>query len=97
MVNETFDPIKELQAVREKRDMQRRKKYRRSKLERFRAELVSMRRAGASCQDLVIWLQMKHRVKIHRSNIDRYLASLPEMVPGTLIAPSIVISNSEEN
>jgi hypothetical protein len=64
--------------------MQRRKQYRKSKLERYRAELIAMRRAGASCQDLAIWLKIKHRMKINRSSIDRYLSALPETVPETM-------------
>lgn len=86
MLHETFNPSEELSAVKELRAMQRRKQYRKSKLERYRAELVAMRRAGASCADLATWLKVKHRMKIHRSCVDRYLATLPELQvakPGT--------------
>jgi len=32
-----------------------------------RAELVAMRQAGASCADLVEWLRVSHRCRMHRS------------------------------
>lgn len=78
-MSESFDPKAELEAVRARRAMQRRKQYRQSKLDRYRAELVALRQTGASSQDLATWLRMKHRLKIHRSSIDRFLAQLPEL------------------
>ena len=80
MENNQFDPVKELLEIKEHRDMMKRRLFRRSKLEKYRAELVAMRQAGASAQDLVIWLKIKHRLKIHRSNVDRYLSTLQELV-----------------
>lgn len=74
-----FDPVKELQEIKARREMIKRRLFRKSKLEKYRAELVAMRRAGASPQDLVVWLKMKHRLKIHRSSVDRYLSTLPEL------------------
>ena len=56
----------------------RRKHYRKSRLDRFRAELVAMRQAGASCADLAEWLRMRH-CRVHRSSIDRYLKRLLEV------------------
>jgi hypothetical protein len=38
-----------------------------------------MKRAGASCADLVEWLRVKHRCRINRSSVDRYLKKLPEL------------------
>jgi hypothetical protein len=78
-MDETFNVEAELKEVQELRAMQRRRKYRRSKLERYRAELVALKQAGASSQDLATWLRMKHRLKIHRSSVDRYLSQLPEL------------------
>ncbi|NVN90160.1 MAG: hypothetical protein HXX11_06105 [Desulfuromonadales bacterium] len=57
----------------------RRKLYRKSRLDRYRSELVALKQAGASCADLVEWLRVNHRLKIHRSSIDRYLRKLPEL------------------
>ena len=81
MLYEQFDPFKELAAVKVHRTMQRRKSYRKSKLERYRAELVALHQAGASGQDLAVWLKINHRMKIHRSSIARYLSGLPELAP----------------
>jgi hypothetical protein len=85
MLNNHFNPLKELQEIKERREMIKRRLYRKSKLEKYRSELVAMRQAGASAQDLVVWLKMKHRLKIHRSSIDRYLSGLPELT----VTPSV--------
>lgn len=83
-----FDPMQELATIRERRAMQRRTRYRKSKLEKYRAELVALRRAGASAQDLAAWIKARHRLKIHRSSIDRYLACLPELTGAGAITPA---------
>jgi hypothetical protein len=90
MSDATFNPVAELAVIKEKRAMMRRKVYRKSKLEKYRAELVALRQAGASSQDLATWLKMKHRLKIHRSSVDRYLSGLPELttVSADSIAPT---------
>lgn len=76
---ETFDAQVEVERIRARRAEARRRLYRRSRLDRYRAELVAMKRAGASCADLVEWLRIKHRCKINRSSVDRYLKKLPEL------------------
>ncbi|MCL7487593.1 MAG: hypothetical protein M8357_05405 [Desulfobulbaceae bacterium] len=76
---ETFDAQKEVKRIRTLRIRARRQRYRKSRLDRYRAELVAMRRAGASCGDLAFWLRITHRCIINRSSIDRYLRKLPEM------------------
>ena len=86
-MSESFDPKAELEAVRARRAMQRRKRYRQSKLDRYRSELVALRQTGASSQDLATWLRMKHRLKIHRSSIDRFLAQLPELAKAEPVQP----------
>ncbi len=77
--NETFDAKAEVEWVRIRRAEARRRLYRKSRLDKYRAELVAMKQAGASCADLVEWLRVNHRLKIHRSSIDRYLKKLPEL------------------
>jgi hypothetical protein len=78
-IEETFDAQKEVEWIHSRRAEARRKLYHKSRLDRYRSELVAMRRAGASCADLVEWLRVNHRLKIHRSSIDRYLRKLPEL------------------
>jgi hypothetical protein len=76
--NETFDALAEVERIRARRTEARRKLYRKSNLDRYRAELMAMKRAGASCADLVEWLRVSHRCKIHRSSIHRYLKKFAE-------------------
>ena len=77
--SETFDPQEELKRIRALRADARRKRFRKSKLDKYRTELVAMRRIGASCADLAEWLRITHRCKINRSSIARYLQKLPEL------------------
>lgn len=50
-----------------------------SRLHKYRAELVQMRQEGASLGDLVVWLRTKKRVKVERSTVMRFLCKLPEL------------------
>jgi len=81
---ETFDAQNEVKRIRALRARARRRRYRKSRLERYRAELAAMRRAGASCGDLAVWLRITHRCIINRSSVDRYLKKLPEMNSETM-------------
>ena len=77
--DETFDAQAEVEGIRDRRAVARRKLYRKSRLDKYRAELVTMRQVGASCADLAEWLRVRHRLKMNRSSIDRYLKKLPEL------------------
>jgi hypothetical protein len=83
---ETFDAQSEVGRIRSLRADARRRLYRKSRLDRYRAELVAMKRAGASCADLAVWLRITHRCKINRNSIDRYLKKLPELYDGSCSA-----------
>lgn len=74
--DETFDAQAEVDRIRLRRAEARRKLFRKSRLDRYQTELLAMRRAGASCADLAEWLRVRHRCKISRSSIDRYLKKL---------------------
>jgi hypothetical protein len=76
---ETFNALIEIEKIRARRTEARRKLYRKSRLDKYRAELFAMKQAGASCADLVEWLRVYHRCKVNRSTIDRYLKKLPEL------------------
>ncbi len=54
-VDGTFDAQAEVEWVRNRRAEARRRLYCKSRLDRYRAELVAMKQAGASCADLVEW------------------------------------------
>ncbi|HIJ95538.1 MAG TPA: hypothetical protein HPP94_07355 [Desulfuromonadales bacterium] len=77
--HETFNAQIEVEQIRARRTEARRKLYHKSRLDKYRAELVAMKRAGASCADLVEWLRVFHRCKVNRSSVDRYLKKLPEL------------------
>ena len=77
--HETFNAQIEVEQIRARRTEARRKLYRKSRLDKYRTELVAMKQAGASCADLVEWLKVNHRCKVNRSSIDRYLKKLPEL------------------
>ena len=96
--NETFDALKaEVQWVRARRAEARRRLYRKSRLDKYRAELVAMKQAGASCADLVEWLRVNHRLKVHRSSIDRYLKKLPELNEAQTAAGELESTLSNED
>ena len=75
----TFDAQAEVERIRALRAEARRRLHRKSRLDRYRSELVAMRKVGASCADLAEWLRVTHRCRINRSSIDRYLKKLPEL------------------
>ena len=62
------------------------RKRRLSKLHRYREQLETLRREGASYRQLADWLRASKRRRAHPSTIARYLASLPvevqEEIPG---------------
>lgn len=82
-IHETFNAQIEIEKIRARRNEARRKLYRKSRLDKYRSELVAMKQAGASCADLVEWLRVNHRCKVNRSSIDRYLKKLPELHAAT--------------
>lgn len=69
----------ELTAIRQQRRMARRRRYYKSRLDRYRAEIVCLRQAGATLTDIAIWLR-RRRCRVAPSTISRYLAKLPEVV-----------------
>lgn len=73
------DAIAQLEEIRERKRDLRRVAYRRSKLRPWRAELVELRRAGASYGELAEWLRKYKRRRVAPSTIHRYLTQLPEM------------------
>ena len=75
-----FDADMALAEVRQVRKVMKRRIYNKSRLDRFRAELAQMHRAGASLGDLQVWLRKVKRVRVDRSTIHRYLQKLPELM-----------------
>ncbi len=67
---EDFDAQAELERVHQRRQVARRKTYRRAKADRWRAELIALRRNGASYEDLRVWLRGK-RLHVAKSTLIR--------------------------
>ena len=78
-MTQQFDAAVELTAMREHRKTLRQQTYRKSRLLKFRAEVVSLRKAGASLHDIALWLRQKKRIKISHTTVMRFLAKLPEV------------------
>lgn len=78
-MTDDLDPAAELEAIRRRREIARRRPYRRSQLERYRAELVALRHAGGSYPDLASWLRTTHRLSVAHTTVMRYLQGLPEL------------------
>ena len=67
---ENFDAVAELQRIKELRQI---KRYRKSKLDRFRTEILALEAAGASSSDIALWLR-EHKLKADASTVGRYLS-----------------------
>lgn len=73
-MNNNFDAAGVLLGIRESRAVRRKRiTWGRSKLSKYRAELVLMRNAGAKYADLQFWLRKSKRIKVARSTIMRFL------------------------
>jgi uncharacterized Fe-S cluster-containing radical SAM superfamily protein len=73
-----FNPIDDLESLRQHLNKARRRRRYRSRLDRYRAELVALRRIGASVAELAAWLHQR-RCCVACSTVSRYLMRLPEL------------------
>jgi len=55
---------------------QRRQAPGRRKLDRYRQEIAALWKQGASVRDIVVWLRVRKRTKVHASTVHRYLKGL---------------------
>jgi hypothetical protein len=67
--------LTQLYEVKYKRGVYRRKRYKRSRLDRFRAEIEIIHKAGGSWRDIAIWLRQYRNMKVHPTTVGRALAS----------------------
>lgn len=73
MENE-FNPHEVIACVRHERNVRRKRStFEKSKLIKYKSELISLFNVGASYRDMAFWLRKNKRVKIDHSNIKRYL------------------------
>lgn len=68
----TFDPKAESQRLKQKTDLRRKKRYSRSKLDKYTSELLALNTEGCTLEALQIWLQ-EHRITCDPSTIHRWL------------------------
>ncbi|CDL80430.1 hypothetical protein [Xenorhabdus cabanillasii] len=68
-----FDAGKELAALREQTRIIRKRRYRKSRLDRHAGELLQLYREGASAAELQRWLRVK-RIRVVLSTVTRWLA-----------------------
>lgn len=68
-----FNPSAELASLRHDTRTLRKRRYARSRLDRYQDELLSLRQAGASVAELQRWLR-SHRIKVAHSTVLRWLA-----------------------
>ena len=69
-----FNAVDVLATVKKQRSVRKKRcTYGKSKLNKFRAELVKLKDAGASYVDMQFWLRKEKRIKIDPSNICRFL------------------------
>ena len=61
----------QLAAVRRLRSVARRKPYKRSRLDRYRAEIEALAAGGASGYEIALWLRRFKRTKVHPSTVWR--------------------------
>ena len=77
-----FDANAVLSELRQDAKLRRRRRYHRSRLDRHRAELVKLRRNGASYAELQRWLRAAKRLMVSRTTVFRYFQKLPEVQNG---------------
>ena len=74
-----FDATSELDNLRRHCSARRKFHYRRSRLNKWRAELVAFYKAGASLREIALWLRKHKRLRVSHTTIMRYLKKLPEL------------------
>lgn len=68
-----FNADTELEALRRQTGEIRRRRYTRSRLDRYRAELLLLHRGGASVAELQRWLRAR-RIRVVHSTVARWIA-----------------------
>lgn len=75
-----FNAEAEIAKIRQRKEIGRQQSYHKSRLRHYRAELVQMRKAGASYPELALWLRIEKRIKVAHTTVLRFLKKLPEMI-----------------
>ncbi len=67
-----FDAVAEVEALKAHKQRIRKRVYRRSQLDRYRGELLALRKEGASATDLQRWLRQQ-RIRVTLTTVTRWL------------------------
>ena len=70
--NETFDAAAEAARLRAQTRARRRPRYRRSRLDRYKGELLALREEGCTTAELQRWL-LAHRIRVQHATVARWL------------------------
>jgi len=79
MSDETFDATEKLQQIRSRRKSAYKKKYYKRKLMPYRAEIVMLKKEGASLREIQDWLRFDKGQEVSHTTVMHYLDDLPEM------------------
>jgi hypothetical protein len=79
MDTQQFDAPTAIDNIRRLKSIRRRQTFYTSRLKKYRAELIELRRAGASYREIALWLKHNKRLKITHTSVMRYLNKLPEL------------------
>ena len=77
---QSFNAQHEIEKIRMRRQLSKKKHYHKSRLTRYQAELVHLRNGGASYNEIALWLRLEKRIKVAHTTVMRYLNKLPEVV-----------------
>lgn len=75
----TFNATEELEAIRKRKALSRQRRFKKNRLERYRAELIDLRQSGASYRELSAWIKTAKRWKVDHTVVRRWMIKLPEM------------------
>ena len=74
-----FNATDELAAIRKRKALSRKRRFKKNRLERYRAELISLRQSGASYRELSDWIRTNKRWRVDHTVIRRWMIKLPEL------------------
>ena len=78
-MNHAFNAIVEIEELKARRALRKRKIYTPSKLKKYRAEIVELKKNGASFRLIAEWLALKKHLSVSHTTVIRFLKNLPEL------------------
>jgi len=72
------ESLHQFMSLRQQRRSARRRRYRRSRLDKYRSDIEFIQAAGGSWRDISIWLRKFRRTNVHPTTVGRALAKWQE-------------------